>query len=91
VTSAQTNTTVQAQELAVIGSGPSGLAAAFRLQQAGHRVPGYWTAMRGFRKAGLGNTRIQLAGDYLCTSNLNTASTAGERAARDLLSHLLAA
>jgi protoporphyrinogen/coproporphyrinogen III oxidase len=50
--------------------------------------PGYWTAMRGFREAGLGDTRIQLAGDYFCTSNLNTASTAGERAARDLLSHL---
>ena len=30
--------------------------------------PGYWTAMRGFRKAGSGDTRIQLAGDYFCTS-----------------------
>jgi oxygen-dependent protoporphyrinogen oxidase len=48
--------------------------------------PGYWTAMAAFRqrRAGL-DRRIQLAGDYFCTSSVNAASTSGERAARDLL------
>lgn len=48
--------------------------------------PGYWTAMAAFRsrRAGL-DRRIQLAGDYFCTSSVNAASASGERAARDLL------
>jgi oxygen-dependent protoporphyrinogen oxidase len=48
--------------------------------------PGYWTAMAEFRarRAGL-DRRIQLAGDYFCTSSVNAASASGERAARDLL------
>lgn len=48
--------------------------------------PGYWTAMAEFRRrrAGL-DRRVQLAGDYFCTSGVNAASAAGERAARDLL------
>ena len=50
--------------------------------------PGYWTAMKDFRARGATDTRIQLAGDYFCTSNLNTSSAAGERAARDLITHL---
>jgi hypothetical protein len=33
--------------------------------------------------------RVQLAGDYFATSNLDAASTAGERAARDLLGALV--
>lgn len=48
--------------------------------------PGYWTDMREFRRRSAGHDRrIQLAGDYFCTSSLNAASAAGERAARDLL------
>jgi oxygen-dependent protoporphyrinogen oxidase len=48
--------------------------------------PGYWTAMHEFRARGrVQDSLIQLAGDYFCTSNINSASTAGERAARDLI------
>jgi protoporphyrinogen/coproporphyrinogen III oxidase len=53
--------------------------------------PGYWQAMREFRARSRGaDTLIQLAGDYFCTSNINTASAAGERAARDLLTAISA-
>jgi oxygen-dependent protoporphyrinogen oxidase len=47
--------------------------------------PGYWRELSRFndRKAGR-PPRIALAGDYFCTSNINSATTAGERAARDL-------
>ena len=48
--------------------------------------PGYWTAMAGFRERRAGrDRRIQLAGDYFCTSSVNAATASGERAARDLL------
>ncbi|HEY1971406.1 MAG TPA: FAD-dependent oxidoreductase [Pseudonocardia sp.] len=47
--------------------------------------PGYWTAMREFRRASAGDRRIQLAGDYFCTSSVNAASASGERAAGALL------
>jgi oxygen-dependent protoporphyrinogen oxidase len=33
--------------------------------------------------------RVQLAGDYYSSTNLNTATTSGERAARELTHHLL--
>ena len=48
--------------------------------------PGYWRGMQEFRRRSDANDRlIQLAGDYFCTSSLNVASAAGERAARTLL------
>lgn len=48
--------------------------------------PGYWTGMQEFRRRSeAGDRLIQLAGDYFCTSSLNVASAAGERAARVLL------
>ena len=48
--------------------------------------PGYWTAMAQFRARRAGqDRRIQLAGDYFCTSSVNAATASGERAARDLL------
>jgi len=48
--------------------------------------PGYWTAMAEFRARRAGqDRRIQLAGDYFCTSSVNAATASGERAARDLL------
>ena len=53
--------------------------------------PGYWTAMREFQARSAGDRRVHLAGDYFCTGNLNTASTAGEAAARRLLTAVPAA
>jgi oxygen-dependent protoporphyrinogen oxidase len=51
--------------------------------------PGYWTAMREFRAQGaVQDRRVRLAGDYFCASNVNTASVAGERAARELIVEL---
>jgi oxygen-dependent protoporphyrinogen oxidase len=47
--------------------------------------PGYWTAMKEFQVRSQGDRLIHLAGDYFATANLNTASTAGELAARKLL------
>lgn len=48
--------------------------------------PGYWTAMAEFRERRAGqDRRIQLAGDYFCTSSVNAATASGERAAHDLL------
>jgi hypothetical protein len=42
--------------------------------------------MQEFRRRSDASDRlIQLAGDYFCTSSLNVASAAGERAARTLL------
>jgi oxygen-dependent protoporphyrinogen oxidase len=47
--------------------------------------PGYWREMREFNTARLrDDRRVQLAGDYFATSNMNSASAAGERAAREL-------
>jgi oxygen-dependent protoporphyrinogen oxidase len=51
--------------------------------------PGYWTSMREFTVRGEAqDRRIQFAGDYFCTSSLNTASASGERGARRLLEAL---
>lgn len=48
--------------------------------------PGYWQRMREFRRRSAGSDRlVHLAGDYFCTTSLNVASTAGARAARDLI------
>lgn len=48
--------------------------------------PGFWREMRRFHEIRRHrDRRVQLAGDYFATPNLNTASTAGERAAGDLL------
>lgn len=52
---------------------------------------GFWKQMREFNRIRVQqDTRIQLAGDYFATSNVNTASVAGERAARDLVTALQA-
>ena len=51
--------------------------------------PGYWTRMAEFRGRGAAqDRRIQLAGDYFCTSSVNAASASGERAARVLNGYL---
>jgi oxygen-dependent protoporphyrinogen oxidase len=51
--------------------------------------PGYWREMRTFHEIRRSrDRRIQLAGDYFASPNLNAASKAGERAARDLLEAL---
>ena len=51
--------------------------------------PGYWTAMGAFRaRRAPRDRRIQLAGDYFCTSSVDAASASGERAAGDLLAAL---
>jgi oxygen-dependent protoporphyrinogen oxidase len=50
---------------------------------------GFWKQMREFNKIRKArDTRIQLAGDYFASSNVNTASVAGERAARELVAAL---
>ena len=47
--------------------------------------PGYWRSMREFMARSEATDRlVQLAGDYFCTSSLNTASASGERAAQRL-------
>ncbi|HEY1967072.1 MAG TPA: FAD-dependent oxidoreductase [Pseudonocardia sp.] len=91
--------------IAVVGSGAAGLAAAFRLREAGHHVrlierndrlggKMLTTRREGFTleegpvRAEAQDRRIQLAGDYFCTSSLNTASASGERGARNLLGAL---
>jgi oxygen-dependent protoporphyrinogen oxidase len=54
--------------------------------------PGYWKQMAEFRRRGRAQDRlVQFAGDYFSTTSLNVASTAGARAARDLLSAVPAA
>jgi oxygen-dependent protoporphyrinogen oxidase len=50
--------------------------------------PGYWTGMREFRRRDPLDHRIRLAGDYFATSNINSACSAGERAARELVATL---
>jgi oxygen-dependent protoporphyrinogen oxidase len=47
--------------------------------------PGYWTGMREFLAKSRDDRLVQLAGDYFATANLNTASTAGEVAARRIV------
>jgi oxygen-dependent protoporphyrinogen oxidase len=50
--------------------------------------PGYWRLMREFMQRSEATDRgVQFAGDYFCTSSLNTASASGERAAQRLASH----
>jgi oxygen-dependent protoporphyrinogen oxidase len=50
---------------------------------------GFWKQMRELNRIRRErDTRIQLAGDYFAVSNVNTASVAGERAARDLATAL---
>jgi oxygen-dependent protoporphyrinogen oxidase len=54
-----------------------------------HTHPGSWRELDRFnhvRKTT--DRRIQLAGDYFSSTNLNTATTSGERAARELVSRL---
>lgn len=46
--------------------------------------PGFYHQLAGFRAA-LPAGRIRLAGDYHASSNINSATAAGERAARELL------
>ena len=51
--------------------------------------PGSWRELGEFNRIRVDtDRRIQLAGDYFCTSSLNTASASGERAARRLLRSL---
>ena len=46
--------------------------------------PGHYQALRRFRAA-LPSGRIRFAGDYHASSNINAATAAGERAAREVL------
>jgi protoporphyrinogen/coproporphyrinogen III oxidase len=49
--------------------------------------PGYWRQMGEFRaRSRQADRLVHLAGDYFSTTSLNVASTAGARAARELLS-----
>ena len=51
--------------------------------------PGYWREMVKFNQVRkVNDKRIQLAGDYFASSSVNTASTAGERAVRELIAVL---
>ena len=51
--------------------------------------PGYWSELARFNHIARGEDRlIQLAGDYFSCSNVNGATAAGERAARDLVAAL---
>jgi oxygen-dependent protoporphyrinogen oxidase len=48
--------------------------------------PGYYRELAEFqRREAVRHPRIQLASDYFCTSNINSATAAGERAARRLV------
>ncbi len=52
--------------------------------------PGYWRELAEFNRIRTGSDRrIQLAGDYFCTSTLDSATAAGEHAARNLRVALL--
>jgi oxygen-dependent protoporphyrinogen oxidase len=52
--------------------------------------PGYWQETAEFiRRSESRDRLIQLAGDYRCTSNVNNATAAGERAARELRAALV--
>jgi oxygen-dependent protoporphyrinogen oxidase len=47
--------------------------------------PGYWRELQQFHQLRRADDRlVQLAGDWFCCSNLNSAAAAGQRAARDL-------
>lgn len=51
--------------------------------------PGYYCELVQFKVASrVHDSVIQLAGDYFAPSNVNSATAAGERAARDLVSAL---
>lgn len=51
--------------------------------------PGYWRELQQFHQLARANDRlVQLAGDWFCCSNLNSAAAAGQRAARDLTAAL---
>jgi protoporphyrinogen/coproporphyrinogen III oxidase len=49
---------------------------------------GHYRALARFREASEGDLRVQLAGDFLAPQSLESATAAGERAARRLLSAL---
>ena len=54
--------------------------------------PGYWRELAEFNRIRTSrDRRIQLAGDYFCTSTLDSATAAGERAARNLRTALISA
>lgn len=51
--------------------------------------PGSWRELGEFNRIRVDtDRRIQLAGDYFSSTNLNTATAAGERAVRELAAHL---
>ena len=51
--------------------------------------PGSWRELGRFNRIRTAtDRRVQLAGDYYSSTNLNTATAAGERAARELRAHL---
>ena len=51
--------------------------------------PGYWRQLKRFHQVRRANDRlVQLAGDWFCCSNLNSAAAAGERAAAELTAAL---
>lgn len=53
--------------------------------------PGYYAKLHEFHQVRRAtDTRVQLAGDYFSSSNVNTATASGERAARELTSMLCA-
>ena len=47
--------------------------------------PGLYRELGAFNARRRASSRVRLAGDYFSCSNLNTATAAGERAARELL------
>ncbi|MGB8407066.1 MAG: FAD-dependent oxidoreductase [Mycobacterium sp.] len=53
-----------------------------------HSHPGVYKELRNFHANRDLNSRIHLAGSYTSSGNVNTAATAGERAARELLTAL---
>ena len=51
--------------------------------------PGYYARLHEFHQIRRArDRRVQLAGDYFSSSNVNTATAAGERAARELAAHV---
>ena len=46
--------------------------------------PGYYRDLRAFSERCRQDDRIQIGGDYFCQSSINSATAAGERAARNL-------
>jgi oxygen-dependent protoporphyrinogen oxidase len=54
-----------------------------------HTRPGSWRELGQFNRIRTTtDRRIQLAGDYFSSTNLNTATAAAERAVRELQAHL---